>query len=150
MERNRNRVTSRSARNPKSISIVDASISADKQTLVWSFDKVDRNDHFRFCCDREDMIHNQLLEYIMQYSGRTWASIKLDTHDKSNRSKHHFLNYDELSRTAKDRVAAMHIEEDDIYSLALTNKLRIIGIRDGRVFRAIWYDPEHEFCPSKH
>lgn len=143
------KISSNNRDNSKKITSVDANLSADKQTLVWSFDKTDRNDHFRFCCDRDDMQHDQLLSHIMEYSKRTWASIKLDTHDKGNKSKHHFLDYDELSACAKARVAAMHIE-DDIYSLALTNKLRIIGIRDGRVFRAIWFDPEHEFCPSKH
>ncbi len=140
------KVKSQSKNNNRTINVRD-NTTTDSETLVWSFDKIDINGHFHFNCDRLDMKHRDLLYYIFQYSARTWGSIKRDTHD-DGKSKHHFLNYDKLSSHAKDRIAFMQIEDDNIYSLALTNKLRIIGQRDGRVFRAIWFDPEHEFCPS--
>lgn len=143
-----NNVKSKSKSSGNTRQVTSIEPSTDRQTLVWSFDKVDRNDQFRFSCDRQDMQHDQLLNHIIQFSGRTWADIKQDTHDEKNKSKHHELDFDSLSKSAQARVLAMHIE-DDIFSLALTNKLRIIGVRDGRVFRAIWFDPEHEFCPVK-
>lgn len=144
-----NKVKSRTGVNQRSIPVRDANISTDRQTLVWSFEKTDRNDQFRFTSDRDDMEHHELLYHIMQYSDRTWAEIKQDTHDRNNKSKHHTLSYDSLSRCAQQRMLAMNIE-DDVFSLALTNRLRIIGIRDGRIFRAIWYDPNHEFCPVEY
>ena len=128
----------------------DASVSTDRETLVWSFDRIDKNGTFKFELEREDMEHKELLYYMMQYSARTWDSIKKDTHD-GGKSKHHYLGYDSLCKHAQDRIRIMQIEDIDIiYSLALTNKLRIIGLRDGRVFRAVWFDPEHEFCPVEY
>jgi len=36
---------------------------------------------------------------------------------------------------------------DSIFSFALTNKIRLIGLKEGRVFYVIWYDPNHDFYP---
>lgn len=38
---------------------------------------------------------------------------------------------------------------DSIFSFALMNKLRIIGIRQGDYFYVLWYDPKHEVYPVK-
>lgn len=150
MAKNGRRIKGKTRKNKRKVSIArDASSSTDGETLVWSFDKIDKNGDFRFVCGRSDMDHRDLLYYIIQYSARKWGKIKLDTHD-DGKSKHHFLNYDSLCSKAQDRIKFMNIDDDAIYSLALTNRLRVIGLRDGRVFRAIWYDPNHEFCPVEY
>ena len=45
----------------------------------------------------------------------------------------------------------MQLEEssDQLYSIALQNKLRIVGLRDKDRFHVLWYDPEHEVCTSQ-
>lgn len=72
------------------------------------------------------------------------------THDKG-KPKHHFLSAESLSKEAAGRFEAMQLEEysDAIFSFALQNKLRIIGIRANEHFYVLWYDPEHEVCLSK-
>ncbi len=44
-----------------------------------------------------------------------------------------------LSKSAQDRILALHMEEDmdRIYSFALQNKLRIIGLRDNSEFHVV-------------
>ena len=61
------------------------------------------------------------------------------------------LSYDGISQKGKDRIKVKHLEEynDSIFSFALENKIRIIGIRDGNKFHVIWFDLNHEFFPSK-
>ncbi len=124
---------------------------SNKEYLVWRFDKVDRNGPFRFDLDREEIQRQckKLLDIIMVYSYRTWNEIMQATHDE--KGKHHFLNGSSLSKEAKERIRALHLEDDVdlIYSLAISNKERLIGLRKKEVFHVIWYDANHEFCPSK-
>ena len=38
---------------------------------------------------------------------------------------------------------------DALFSFALTNKLRIIGLRVDDDFHVLWYDPQHGVYPSQ-
>jgi len=38
---------------------------------------------------------------------------------------------------------------DELFSLRLSGKQRIWGIRDRNVFKILWWDPNHEVCPSQ-
>ena len=77
----------------------------------------------------------------------TWAEIDRQIHD-DGRSKHHYLRPGSLSKEAEKRLSAKHLDDhsDQIYSFALQNRLRIVGIREDEFFRVLWYDPNHEAC----
>ena len=80
----------------------------------------------------------------------TWSDIRKQTHD-NNKSKHHFLEMESLSGAALERIRANKLEDfsDSIFSFALQNKLRLIGYRQDAFFHLVWFDPQHEFCPSQ-
>ena len=128
--------------NPKS--------NDSKENPVWMFDMIDRSGKYAFDINREDFKHKEVLDKIISYSSMTWADIDLQTHDKSNKSKNHYIPVNEMSKEALDRLKIKELEEysDDIFSFAFQNKLRVIGIRDGKIFHRLWYDPKHEICPS--
>ena len=116
---------------------------------AWVFDKIDRNGCFAFDINRDDFDYHEVLEKMISYANMTWGGLRRQTHD-DGKSKHHFLDADKLSKNAKERLVAMHLEEeaDQIYSIALQNKLRIVGLRDKDRFHVLWYDPEHDIYPS--
>lgn len=124
--------------------------SSDSEKIVWLFDNLDRAGKFSFDVNRSDFQHKEVLEKMIAYSSMTWAEIKKQTHD-GGKSKHHEIDAASLSSEAVERIRAKKLEEatDSIFSFALQNKLRILGIREGRYFHVLWYDPEHEACPSK-
>lgn len=124
--------------------------STDNEKVIWIFDWIDTDGNFAFNPNREDFDCRKVLEKIISFSNQTWAEIKKATHDKG-KSKHHMLSYDGISQKGKDRIKVKHLEEynDSIFSFALENKIRIIGIRDGNKFHVIWFDLNHEFFPSK-
>ena len=69
----------------------------------------------------------------------------------AGKSKHHFLsNLEGLSKEAKKRLSKLGLEEetDCLYSFAFDNTLRIIGLRCNDDFYILWYDQNHEVCPS--
>lgn len=61
----------------------------------------------------------------------------------------HFIETSALSKPARNRL--MEIQQDDVdqvYSLRVTGRRRIFGIRDGGVLRILWWDPDHDVCPA--
>lgn len=123
--------------------------STDGEKIIWRFDRLDRSGAFAFDLSREDFNHREMLEKIIAYSNMTWSQVKRQTHD-DGRSKHHFLEIGKLSGAAVERISVKQLQEyeDSIFSFAFQNKLRIIGIREGQMFYAVWFDPQHQFCPS--
>ena len=123
--------------------------STSQLNVVWRFDKLDRSGHFAFDITRDDFQHREVLDKIISYSSMTWSDIQSQTHDRG-KSKHHFLSLDSLSSEAVSRITAKKFDDktEQLFSFALQNKLRVIGFRDGQYFYAVWYDPNHEFCPS--
>lgn len=84
-----------------------------------------------------------VLERLKQLESMTWAEIEGGTGS-------HYVDQGELSKEARDRL--VKIEQDDtesLFSLRVSGKERIIGIRDGSVLRILWWDPEHQVYPSK-
>lgn len=121
------------------------------QKAVWFFDNVDKGGIFAFNPNRDDFDAKVILEKIISYSSMTWREIAEHTHD-NGKSKHHFLDYKGLSDLAKKRLEEKAIGDDkweQIFSFALTNKLRVIGLRENEKFHVLWYDPNHEVYPVK-
>ncbi len=125
-------------------------ISTDGENIIWLFDKIDRSGSYAFDVNREDFDHKEVLTKMINYSSMTWGEVKRQTHD-DGRSKHHFLAPGSLSKEAAERLKARDLEEfsDYIFSFALQNKIRIVGIRNAEKFHVLWYDPDHKICPSK-
>ena len=127
-----------------------ARFSTEGEFCVWSFRNVDRNGLFAFDPRRADFDAKDFLLKMLSYSTMTWREIKSQTHD-NGKSKHHELNPATLSENALARIRAKGFEEstDALFSFALNNKVRVVGIRKGAEFQVVWYDANHEFAPSR-
>lgn len=130
--------------------VVSIAESSNASKPIWRFDKLDRDGEFRFDLQRQEFNHQEVLSKLIDYGNMTWKEITQQTHDRKNHTKHHFLDYDGLSNAAKKRIKKLNLQEetDIIFSFALQNKLRIIGLRENNEFHIVWYDPNHEFYPS--
>jgi len=121
--------------------------SFDGETPVWCFDNPDNDGMFRF--SKETIDTELILDKILSLSKMTWIQIKSATHD-DGKSKNHELDHTGMSAEAKERIKKKALSDEDIdtiFSIALTNKIRLIGLKKDRVFHVIWYDPNHEFYP---
>lgn len=128
---------------------VQTSQSSSNSKVIWVFDQIDRAGKFAFDTSRKKFNHKVVLDKMISYSGMTWSEVLSQTHD-DGKSKNHLLDYEKLSREAKERIDTLKLNDDNdrIFSFALLNKLRIIGLRDKEKFFVKWYDPWHEFYPS--
>ena len=129
---------------------IDEKLSFEGECPVWMFDMLDRAGPFAFDPTRRDFDAREFIEKMIAYSNMTWGDIRKQTHDMG-KSKHHYLDESGMSDGARERIVAKNLQEqsDSLYSFAFRNKLRIIGIRDGKEFHVIWYDTEHKFYPSR-
>ena len=117
--------------------------------VVWMFDLIDKNGPYAFNIEDADFKHKDFIEKMINYSSMTWDEIDKQTHDKG-KSKNHYLKIDSINNKAIQRLDDLKLEtkSDDLYSIAFTNILRIIGIREDDRFHILWYDKNHEVCPS--
>lgn len=125
--------------------------SSDASCPIFRFDRIDRQGDFAFDTNRSDFKHKDFLDKMIAYSQMRWAEIKRQTHDQG-KSKHHYLKDSrKLSPAARDRLKALNLEEfsDDLFSFALNNTLRIVGLRLDEHFHVLWYDSEHRIYPSE-
>lgn len=50
---------------------------------------------------------------------------------------------------AQTRLEELKLDdEEELFRFRLDGTARVWGIREGRVFKILWWDPEHEICPS--
>lgn len=129
--------------------IIQQPVSTDNERMIWIFSEIDTDGLFRFDPYREDFCANEIFDKLIQFNKRTWSELRKETHD-NGKSCHHILSDSKLSKEAEERIEHLKLNDrrDQIFSLRLNNKCRIIGLRDGAKFIVKWYDPEHRFCPS--
>lgn len=61
----------------------------------------------------------------------------------------HNIPVGDLSKPARDRLLEIELDDtDELFSLRLKGKERAFGIKDRSTLKLIWYDPDHEVCPS--
>lgn len=88
----------------KSVTIAtEAAKSNQDEYLVWCFDKVDNDGCFRF--SHEVMDTQEVLEKIIIYGKRKWKDIEKDTHDHTNKRKHHNLMRLNAAQHRRDSVS---------------------------------------------
>ena len=61
----------------------------------------------------------------------------------------HLVSTNQLSKDAQDRLAALHLDDIEfLLSLRLTGAGRVWGLLEHNVVILLWWDPEHQVCPS--
>lgn len=85
---------------------------------------------------------NDIRGKLAHYETMTWAEIE-------NRLSH-LIPRLELCHDAQERLRELKQDDiDHLLSLRLSGKERVFGILEGSVLRIIWWDPEHQVCPSE-
>jgi hypothetical protein len=84
------------------------------------------------------------LDKLRSLETMTWAEIMRPV--KTN----HAISTDDICPEAQARLEVLGREAcDTLYSLGPFGNLpRLLGIREGPVFKVVWWDPEHRVCPS--
>ncbi len=83
----------------------------------------------------------EMLQKIFDSQKMTWQALR------ENGS--HFVQVDQLCSAAQKRLSELKKDEwEELFSLRLSGKVRIWGIKEGNILWLLWWDPNHEVCPS--
>ena len=71
----------------------------------------------------------------------TWAEIP--------ETGSHAIASKDMPHPAQKRLEELQLDDvDEIWSLRVSSRQRIWGIRDGRSLKLLWWDPNHKVFPS--
>jgi hypothetical protein len=74
----------------------------------------------------------------------TWGEILSEA-----RTQNHSIDVYKCSTEAKQRLDYLGLQDQEsLLSLRVNSKARVIGIRNRATFHILWWDPEHQVCPS--
>ena len=116
---------------------------SDAETILWSFALFDTGIVFHDDQHPPDQFYDVAAE-LRAVEGLNWREIE------KNSWRDHAVACTKLIREAQNRL--VEIKQDDIpelWRLRFSGTRRIWGIRDGRIFKALWWDPLHAVCPSE-
>lgn len=134
----------------KSVRAAHEPESFDRQTPLWQFHRCDM-DHGTWgwsTLDSSEFL--KVLQFLRGIETMTWAEIMRAAGGRSHGNNHHSIPVDGLCKEARQRLIELQLDEfDEVFSLRVDARKRIFGIRDGRVLRIIWHDPNHSVCPVR-
>lgn len=128
-----------------------ASISASyDQTPVWQVCLIDDKSDWGWSKIGQERWVTKILPKLKDFERMTWSEIERQNGGKTHGTNSHSIPCDRIIKKAQDRLSEMNMDDlDEIFSLRLEGKIRIFGKRIGRVLQIIWFDFEHEICPSQ-
>jgi len=127
----------------KSISRLEQPTSSEHEKICWSFEILDYDGYHGWENISFGEHKEQIFEKLAHLETMSWAEIK------NAKKQHHSVATKHLSKHAQQRL--IQLEQDDIdelFSLRLSGTERVYGVRDQRVLKLLWWDPNHEIYPS--
>ncbi len=122
------------------------SASSIKENPVWRFKHFDTDPQSPWSWTKLNSNGQELikiLEKLREFESMPWKDILGD--------KNHRLRQAAISNRAQQRLNQLGLsdEADNICSLRIDSKKRVVGILRGSIFYLLWWDPNHEVCPSR-
>jgi len=124
----------------KERSVRPTKIPPDSGMVCWRFSIMDTSGPFAFS-RLSPSTWGSILKKMKEWESMTWGEILGD--------RNHDIAVESLSAKAQERLREIQMDDiDDVCSLHLDGRTRLIGIRNAQVFKLLWWDPEHQVCPS--
>jgi len=116
--------------------------SISKMTPVWKIGRIDVDGLWGHANIDRDTLWKQMFPKLKNYESMTWGSIAQNQHHN------HSVEVSKLDKRARKRLEELGVEVDELFRFRLNGTQRVWGIRDREVFYILWWDPNHEICPS--
>lgn len=115
--------------------------SFHNQFPAWQVTNIDTEGKWSWKSMEFDHLFGSVLPKLKNYESMKWREII--------GGKNHEVKISSLINDAQRRLMEIGvIDIESLFSLTIQSKGRIWGKRDGNILRIIWWDPNHEVCPS--
>ena len=110
------------------------------QPISWRFSLMDTEGPFAFA-KLKPSTWGRILARMKEWESMTWAELMGE--------RNHEIPVERLSGAALRRLEELKLDDiDAVCSIHMDGKSRFFGIRFENVFHVLWWDPEHQVCPS--
>jgi len=113
----------------------------------WRFSRVDTC-HESWNCTL-DNIDQDLINRLISFERQTWGELLRNTSGRTRNTQNHLIDFAAMKKEAQERAKELQLDlEDGLMSLAISGKKRLLGVMRKEVFFLVWYDKNHEVCPT--
>ena len=124
----------------KQRSVRPTRIETESEMVCWRFSIMETSGPFPFS-RLNPSTWGKILAKLKEWESMKWGEILGD--------RNHEISVENLSTKAQERLREIQMDDiDAVCSLHFDGRTRLIGIRDRQVFKVLWWDPEHQVCPS--
>jgi hypothetical protein len=121
-----------------------AATDFEKLTPAWRFSRLELVDPFGWHQIATSKLH-EIRERLASFESMTWHEILV-----ANNHANHSIKISKICRTARQRLEELKLEDiEDLVSLRVSGKERVWGIKQDNILLLLWWDPQHQICPSK-
>ena len=137
--------SAKTAVQPTKLPRVGENVDFYRHRPVWSFAQIDFYAEVGGWIRLQPGDLDELLARFRQWEMMTWGEILSE-----GRRQNHAISVNQCIDKAQERLEFLKLDDlEELTSLRVNSKGRVLGIRDREVFRILWWDPEHEVCPSR-
>jgi hypothetical protein len=109
--------------------------------LVWRFSSTDKGGPFSWAGLADASAYKAVMESLHQFETMQESAIRAQGS--------HPVEIENCSKVAQDRLCAIELDDlDELMSFRLGGKTRVWCRMDRNVMLVLWWDPEHQVCPS--
>lgn len=117
-------------------------VTVGQRKPSWVFNTMD-TDHPRwgwYLADTECL--KKLQRRLSNFESMTWLEIE-------RKDDSHSIPVSRIVGEAQRRLIELRQDDiSDVYSLRISGRERLWGIRDEERLKILWWDPDHEICPA--
>jgi hypothetical protein len=93
----------------------------------------------------------KIIEFLREMERLTWTEVRAQITGSQRRRgpKHKPIPVGSLCTAAQKRLAELKLDDfDELFRFRLGNMERLWGVVHDEVFYPVWWDPDHNVCPS--
>lgn len=129
----------------KAVRSEEQSHGSDQLTICWHLGKFDWPGPWGKKSCGVLNFRKFLDEKVSKWEQMTWAEIYSASGGRQAGNNSHPVEVSKLSSQAKKRLRSIKLDDiESLVSLRIDSTTRFYGIRDGRSFQFLWYDPWHD------
>ncbi|QPM68210.1 hypothetical protein [Atribacter laminatus] len=110
--------------------------------ITWHIRTMDKEGLWHWKNISLDIFWDKVHKILSCYEMMTWGEVL-------NNRNNHFIPVNNLCKKAQQRLQVLKQDDiDEVVSFHINGKGRIWGIQDRYIFKILWWDPNHQVCPS--
>lgn len=143
------------SRVPRRLQGVAVPGEMDEQHPVWRTSLLDRGHDGSWSWKITDQTLVKIVDFLTEMERLTWREIRQQQAGGNRRRgpKHKPIPRNHLCKEAQDRLLELQLDDfDELFRFRTGNMERLWGVLSSdspRIFYPIWWDPDHQVCPSK-